>query len=106
MTADAGFVELEASGETIGEAKWQALRELERLHPGLDRDAVTFEVLTEGERGLLGVGTAPARVLARVDSATIREAPPPRTASLPWATWRAIWWNASQQLLAYRPGSR
>ena len=25
MTADAGFVELEASGETIGEAKWQAL---------------------------------------------------------------------------------
>lgn len=57
--------ELEASGETVGEAKWQALRELERLHPGLDRDRVTFEVLAEGERGLLGVGTAPARVLAR-----------------------------------------
>ena len=57
--------ELEASGETVGEAKWQALRELERLHPGLDRDRVTFEVLAEGERGLLGVGTSPARVLAR-----------------------------------------
>ena len=68
MTADGGFAELEASGETIGEAKWQAMRELERLHPGLDRNAVTFEVLTEGERGLLGVGTSPARVLARVES--------------------------------------
>jgi spoIIIJ-associated protein len=77
MTADDGFVELEASGETIGEAKWQALRELERLHPGLDRDAVSFEVLTEGERGLLGVGMSPARVLARADSAAIREAPAP-----------------------------
>ena len=107
MTADGGFVELEASGETIGEAKWQALRELERLHPGLDRDAVTFEVLTEGERGLLGVGTAPARVLARVDSAAIREAPPPVDRRLVrWAIWRAIWWNASRQLLAYRRGSR
>jgi spoIIIJ-associated protein len=77
MSAEAGFVELEASGETIGEAKWQAMRELERLHPGLDRDAVTFEVLTEGERGLLGVGTAPARVLARVDRDAIREVAEP-----------------------------
>jgi spoIIIJ-associated protein len=74
MSADPGFVEIEASGETIGEAKWQAMRELERLHPGLDRDAVTFDVLTEGERGLLGVGTAPARVLARVDTAAIEGA--------------------------------
>jgi spoIIIJ-associated protein len=77
MSAEAGFVELEASGETIGEAKWQAMRELERLHPGLDRDAVTFEVLAEGERGLLGVGTAPARVLARVARDAIRAAAEP-----------------------------
>ena len=75
MSPDDDFVEIEASGETIGEAKWQAMRELERLHPGLDRDAVTFEVLAEGERGLLGVGTSPARVLARVDTAAIREVP-------------------------------
>jgi spoIIIJ-associated protein len=77
MSAEPGFVELEASGETIGEAKWQAMRELERLHPGLDRDAVAFEVLTEGERGLLGVGTAPARVLARVNRDAIREVAEP-----------------------------
>jgi len=64
------IIELEASGETIGEAKWQALRELERLHPGLNREGVTFDVLAEGERGLLGVGTAPARVLARAELAS------------------------------------
>jgi spoIIIJ-associated protein len=55
---------VEASGETVGEAKWAALRELERLHPGIDKSAVRFEVVTEGERGLLGVGYAPARVVA------------------------------------------
>ncbi|MBV8064049.1 MAG: protein jag [Actinobacteria bacterium] len=57
---------VEATGETVGEAKWAALRELERLHPGLDKSAVRFEVVTEGERGLLGVGYAPARVVAAV----------------------------------------
>ena len=55
---------VEGTGETVGEAKWQALRELERLVPGLDKSAVRFDVLSEGERGLLGVGYAPARVVA------------------------------------------
>jgi spoIIIJ-associated protein len=55
---------VETTGETVGEAKWAALRELEQRHPGLDRTAVQFEVLSEGERGLLGVGYTPARVLA------------------------------------------
>jgi spoIIIJ-associated protein len=60
---------VEATGETVGEAKWQALRELERVAPGLDKSAVRFEVVSEGERGLLGVGYAPARVIASVDAA-------------------------------------
>jgi spoIIIJ-associated protein len=55
---------VEATGETVGEAKWAALRELELRHPGLDKSAVRFEVVSEGERGLLGVGYAPARVVA------------------------------------------
>lgn len=55
---------IEAEGETVGEAKWVALHELERLVPGLDRGAVQFQVVSEGERGLLGVGTRPARVVA------------------------------------------
>jgi spoIIIJ-associated protein len=58
---------VEATGETVGEAKWSALRELERLAPGLDKDAVRFQVVSEGERGLLGVGYAPARVVAVAD---------------------------------------
>ena len=56
----------EATGETVSEAKWNALRELERQAPALDKSAVRFQVLTEGERGLLGVGYSPARVLAAV----------------------------------------
>ena len=58
---------VEATGETVGEAKWSALRELEQLAPGIDRDAVRFQVVTEGERGLLGVGYTPARVVATVE---------------------------------------
>ena len=57
---------VEGTGETVGEAKWSALRELERRAPGLDKTAVQFEVLSEGERGLLGVGYMPARVVATV----------------------------------------
>ncbi len=61
-------VRVEASGETVGEAKWSALRELEQLVPGLDREQVEFEVVSEGERGLLGVGYTPARVVAKASS--------------------------------------
>jgi spoIIIJ-associated protein len=56
----------EATGETVGEAKWAALRELERRYPGLDKAAVQFEVVSEGERGILGVGYEPARVVAHL----------------------------------------
>jgi len=61
-----GELTVEATGETVGEAKWAALRELEQRYPGLDKAAVHFEVVTEGERGLLGVGYAPARVVAHL----------------------------------------
>jgi spoIIIJ-associated protein len=60
----------EATGETVGEAKWAALRELEGLVPGLDREAVEFQVVSEGERGLLGVGFTPARVIASAAAST------------------------------------
>ena len=65
---------VEATGETVGEAKWAALRELERQRPGIDRNTVRFEVVTEGERGLLGVGYAPARVVATAADAAVATA--------------------------------
>ncbi len=64
-------LQVEATGETVGEAKWSALRELEKLQPGIDKAAVRFQVVSEGERGLLGVGYAPARVIATVDSGAV-----------------------------------
>jgi spoIIIJ-associated protein len=69
--------QVEATGETVGEAKWSALRELEKLHPELDKASVRFQVVAEGERGLLGVGYAPARVIASIDpEAAVATAPP------------------------------
>ena len=53
MTTE-GANQVETTGETVGEAKWAALRELEKLYPGLDKSVVRFQVLSEGERGLLG----------------------------------------------------
>jgi spoIIIJ-associated protein len=69
-------LEVEAAGETVGEAKWAALRELEKQHPGVDKASVHFQVVTEGERGLLGVGFTPARVIARVSTDAAAEAGP------------------------------
>ena len=78
MTEPDRLLHVEAAGETVGEAKWLALRELEELCPDLERELVTFEVLSEGERGLLGVGMSPARVLARFEpgSVAVREPQP------------------------------
>src|SRR5262245_40926333 len=78
MAGDAEHAEAEGTGETVGEARWAALRELERRHPGLDREAVEYVVVSEGERGLLGVGREPARVLARAE---VPAAPAPAVAA-------------------------
>ena len=68
-----GEISVESTGETVGEAKWSAVRELQRRVPGLDREAIRFQVVTEGERGLLGVGYTPATVIA---SADVPDSPP------------------------------
>jgi spoIIIJ-associated protein len=75
--SEVGTIQVEATGETVGEAKWAALRELEKLQPGIDKSAVKFQVVSEGERGLLGVGYAPARVVASVDAEAVAAEPAP-----------------------------
>jgi spoIIIJ-associated protein len=68
---------VEATGETVGEAKWKALRDLERAAPGVDKATVQFQVVEEGERGLLGVGYTPARVVATALAPDETSAPAP-----------------------------
>lgn len=82
-------ISVAAEGETVGEAKWAALRELGRLVPGVDRESVRFDVISEGERGILGVGFSPAKVSAStaapapiaVSSASASSAAPPESDS-------------------------
>jgi spoIIIJ-associated protein len=70
-------VSVESTGETVGEAKWKALRDLERMAPGIDKASVRYQIVSEGERGLLGVGYAPARVIAAADAPELPEPPAP-----------------------------
>ena len=39
----------EGEGATLGEAKWSAMKDLERSHPGVSADDVEFEVIDEGD---------------------------------------------------------
>jgi spoIIIJ-associated protein len=58
----------EGRGETLGEAKWAAMKELESRFPGLTQDHVRFEVTQEdGSDG-------PAHVRAEVDEEAWRSA--------------------------------
>jgi spoIIIJ-associated protein len=83
-------VSVEATGETVGEAKWKALRELERSAPGLDKTTVRYQVVSEGERGLLGVGYTPARVIASGEASDQPASEPPADESAEAGRVRAL----------------
>jgi spoIIIJ-associated protein len=69
--------EIESSGNNIDEAIALGLETL-----GVEREAVTVDVLDEGSRGLLGIGSRRARVRMVIDVVTVpeEEAPPPPAA--------------------------
>jgi spoIIIJ-associated protein len=85
MSEHGESVSVEGTGDTVGEARWAALRELERQLGPVDQAAVEIVVISEGERGLLGVGKEPARVLARLSGAVpaAPEHPPVEPAPVP-----------------------
>lgn len=57
--ADEGDTQAEGRGANLGEAKWNAVKDLERRFPGLTAEAVEFEVLDDSD--------ASAHVTAEVD---------------------------------------
>jgi spoIIIJ-associated protein len=69
MTAPAEerFARVEAEGSSAGEAKWAAMKALERAHPGLKVDFVEFQILEE--RLAEADATGYARVAAVADLA-------------------------------------
>jgi spoIIIJ-associated protein len=60
---EASELTAEAEGTTLGEAKWNAVKQLEPRFPGVTADSVSFEVLEDGDED---AGT-PARVRAALD---------------------------------------
>jgi spoIIIJ-associated protein len=68
VSATEDDLSVEASGETLGEAKWAAMKQLEPRFPGITAECVRFEVVEEPESG----GTA--RVRGEVDEDAWREA--------------------------------
>ena len=57
----------EGEGDTVGEAKWAAMKELEPRFPGITAECVSFEVVEDPEGG------GAARVRAEVDEGAWRE---------------------------------
>lgn len=64
---------MEAEGGTIGEAKWAAVKALERRFPGISAEEVRFEVVVEGE----GAEGEHARVIAEIDAPAWEQGEPP-----------------------------
>jgi spoIIIJ-associated protein len=64
-----GAASADGEGTTLGEAKWSAIKALERDHPGIDADDVTFEVIDEGDEA----EGRPARVRGELDTDRVGE---------------------------------
>lgn len=80
-----------AEGETLGEAKWEVMKELEPRFPGVTAECVRFEVVAEGD-------DKPARVRGTVDEDAWREAAEGDLPEEPAERLRAIVTRVAQEL--------
>jgi spoIIIJ-associated protein len=67
--------EAEGTGDDVTAARQEALRSLAELAGAVSESDVEFVTVSEGERGLMGVGRQPARVLARAQVAAVALGP-------------------------------
>jgi spoIIIJ-associated protein len=65
----------EGSGADVAEARADAIEQIRKQAPGVADDQIELQVVEEGERGLLGIGARPARVVAfaEVPDGDVRE---------------------------------
>jgi spoIIIJ-associated protein len=57
-------VHAEAEGSNAEEARANVLAEIRRKAPWVDEQTISVQIVDEGERGLLGIGSHPARAVA------------------------------------------
>jgi spoIIIJ-associated protein len=67
--------EAEGAGDDVAAARQEALRGLRELAGEIDEADAEFVVVSEGDRGLMGVGRQPARVVARAQVAAVELSP-------------------------------
>jgi spoIIIJ-associated protein len=75
MDGELRSFEAEGAGDDVPAARQEALRALRELAGVLDEENVEFVTVSEGDRGLMGVGRQPARVVARAQVAVVALGP-------------------------------
>jgi spoIIIJ-associated protein len=75
MDGELRSFEAEGAGDDVAAARQEALRGLRELAGEIAEEDAEFVVVSEGERGLMGVGRQPARVLARAQVAAVALGP-------------------------------
>lgn len=71
MMSELRSFEAEGAGDDVAAARQEALRGLRELAGEIAEADAEFVVVSEGDRGLMGVGRQPARVVARAQVAAV-----------------------------------
>ena len=75
MDGELRSFEAEGAGDDVAAARLEALHVAARAGRRARRGRVEFVTVSEGDRGLMGVGRQPARVLARAQVAAVALGP-------------------------------